>query len=308
MIKIGVVGLGQMGKHHARISAEMKEVEFAGVFDVDREISLALAKQYNVRAFNSLEELLLNVDCLIIAVPTSVHRDIALTAIQAGKHILIEKPIAQSSSEARKIIEKAIERNVVLMVSHTERFNPTVTTLKKALKEEKILLINAIRVGPFPPRVRGSSVIIDFGIHDIDLIRYITDSEPKVCRAIITQSISDEYDTALISFRMESGTLAHITTNWITPFKVRELQIATKHNYYIANLITQQIFCYSRYSEDGSYISKEIPVQRQEPLKLVLWHFIDCIAGKKEPLTSGYEGLANLLIAENCIDSAKSQS
>ena len=174
------------------------------------------------------------VDAVIIAAPTHLHHDIALKCISQGIHVLVEKPIASTVEEGRDIVTAAHHAGVTLMVGHVERFNPAVELIKRAIKDQDILSIAITRVGPFPPRMSNVGVVIDLGVHDIDLIRWFTESEIVEIQPQTSSAVAEREDIALLQFRTESGVLAHINTNWLTPFKARNIHIATRDKYLIA--------------------------------------------------------------------------
>ena len=183
-------------------------------------------------AVDDIDELLdLGVDAVTIAAPTHLHHDIALTCIERGIHVLIEKPIASNVEEGRDIIAAARRAGVTLMVGHVERFNPAVQAIKDAIRDEDILSIAITRVGPFPPRMSNVGVVIDLAVHDIDLIRWFTDSEIVEVQPQLSSAVAEREDIALLQFRTASGVLAHINTNWLTPFKARTVHVATRRKY-----------------------------------------------------------------------------
>ena len=176
-LRAGVIGVGAMGKHHARIYSEMNEVELVGVADVDERTSSEVAAEYNTEAFTDCERLLKNdLDAVSIAVPTTLHKEIALKAANYGVHMLVEKPIAESLKSADAIIDATRRENLKLMVGHIERFNPAILKLKELISAGElgeIISISCRRVGSFPPRVRDVGIIIDLAVHDIDAITYL---------------------------------------------------------------------------------------------------------------------------------------
>ena len=170
----------------------------------------------------------LGLDAVTIAAPTHLHHEIALKCIARGIHVLVEKPIASNVEEGREIIAAARRAGVTLMVGHVERFNPAVQAIKQAIEDEDILSIAITRVGPFPPRMSNVGVVIDLAVHDIDLIRWFTDSEIIEVQPQLSSAVAEREDIALLQFRTASGVLAHINTNWLTPFKARNVHVATR--------------------------------------------------------------------------------
>ncbi len=189
-------------------------------------------------AFADLDGLIeRGVDAVTIAAPTHLHRDIAIDCAARGIHILVEKPIASTIEEGREIVAAARRAGVTLMAGHVERFNPAVEAIKRAIKGQNILSIAVTRVGPFPPRMSNVGVVIDLAVHDIDLIRWFTNSEIVEIQPQTSSAVAEREDIALLQFRTASGVLAQINTNWLTPFKARTIHIATRDKYLMADLL-----------------------------------------------------------------------
>src|SRR5947207_8340735 len=216
---------------------------------------------------------MLALDAVSIATPTHLHRDIALTCASHGVHIMVEKPIASSVEEGRAIIAAAQRAGVTLMVGHVERFNPAVEAIKDAIRNEEILSIAITRVGPFPPRMSNVGVVIDLAVHDIDLIRWFTDSDIVEVQPQLSSAIAEREDIALLQFRTSSGVLAHINTNWLTPFKARTVHIATRNKYLMGDLLTRQVTECFGFQPDGSYSMRHLSVGHAEPLRAELGAF-----------------------------------
>ncbi len=302
LLRVGVIGVGNMGRNHVRIYSEMREVELVGIADTNKKNLKPIAEKYKTKVYTNYPDLLKNkLDAVSIAVPTTLHKKIALDALKSGANILIEKPIADTLKNAKEIIKKAKKEKLRLMVGHIERFNPIIPAIKKSLKNEKVILIDITRVGPLPPRIKDVGVMVDLGVHDIDLIRYLTNSEFKGIFPLISSSIAKKEDTAIVSFEMKNGTLAHLTTDWLTPYKVREIEISTKRKFIKGDFINQKVTEYSKYKEDGSYRVKNLAVPFSEPLKLELFSFIESIRRKRKVAVSGYDGLEALRIALECL-------
>ena len=302
MIKVGVIGLGAMGRNHLRIYSELPDVELAGIADIDYGLAQSLAKKYRTKSFRDYKELLQeDLDAVSIAVPTSLHREVALAAADAGTNILIEKPIADSVSAGSSIIEAANKNQVKLMIGHIERFNPVIPVIKKEIEETEVSLIEITRIGPFPPRIRDVGVIIDLATHDIDLLRYITGSEFKKIYSLTSRNLAPHEDAAILLFQMENGILGRVTVNWLTPFKVREINIAAREKFIKASLIDQKVTTYSKYKENESYLVRELSVPFGEPLKLELEAFIHSLKNNIPPPITGEDGLKALEVASLCL-------
>ena len=214
----------------------------------------------------------------------------------------MEKPIASSVEEGRDIIAAARRAGVTLMVGHVERFNPAVQAIKQAIRDEDILSISITRVGPFPPRMSNVGVVIDLAVHDIDLIRWFTGSDIAEVQPQLSSAVAEREDIALLQFRTASGVLAQINTNWLTPFKARNVTVATRGKYVMGDLLTRQVTeCYG-FQPDGAYSMRHLSVGHDEPLRAELMAFISAVREGKTPAVTGEEAVASLGIAIRCLD------
>jgi predicted dehydrogenase len=308
-LKIGVVGVGVMGSNHARVLADMSNVHLVGIADPDRKQRDFVARTLGCAAFGDLDSLLKSgLDAVTIAAPTHLHHDLALECIERGVHLLVEKPIAPTVEEGRAIVAAARRAGVTLMVGHVERFNPAVESIKRAIKHEDILSIAITRVGPFPPRMSNVGVVIDLAVHDIDLIRWFTDSEIVEIQPQLSSAIAEREDIALLQFRTASGVLAHINTNWLTPFKARTIHVATRDKYLIGDLLTLQVTECFGFQPDGSYSMRHLSVGYAEPLRSELLAFVNAIRGSRTPAVTGEEAVASLEVAIRCLDARAASS
>jgi len=308
-LRMGVVGVGVMGSNHARVLSDMAGVELVAVADPDRRQCDHVAGALGCDAVGGVEELLsLGVDAATIAAPTHLHQDIALKCIARGVNVLVEKPIASTVEEGRAIVAAARRAGVTLMVGHVERFNPAVESIKRAIKDQDILSIAITRVGPFPPRMSNVGVVIDLGVHDIDLIRWFTESEIVEIQPQMSSAVAEREDIALLQFRTASGVLAHINTNWLTPFKARNIHIATRDKYLIGDLLTLQVTECFGFQPDGSYSMRHLSVGYAEPLRAELVAFVNAIRTGERPAVTGEEAVASLEIAIRCLDARAPQA
>lgn len=297
-LRVGVIGVGAMGVHHARVYSEMKEVSLVGVADADPLRAAEVASLLGTRAFDGHRALLdARLDAVTIAVPTTHHHAVALDAIAAGIGLLIEKPIAATVTEADEIIELAERGGVVLSVGHIERYNPAVTALRETIRNQRLISLGITRVGPVPPRITDVGITVDLGVHDIDLARYVTEAEVDEAVAFRAAPAHGRDDTALLMLRMSTGVLVQIMNNWLTPYKVRRIQAAARELLVDADMITQQVRAYSGYRADGSYTAREVPVRMAEPLRLELRAFLDAVARRVSPAVTGADGRQALDIA-----------
>jgi predicted dehydrogenase len=303
-LRVGVVGVGVMGSNHARVFAGLPGTQLVGVADPDAKQAEFVARTLGCASVSDVGALLdLGVDAITIAAPTHLHRDMALACIARGVHVMVEKPIASTVEEGHEIIQAARSAGVTLMVGHVERFNPAVEAIKEAVRGEDILSIAITRVGPFPPRMSNVGVVIDLAVHDIDLIRWFTDSDIVEVQPQLSSAVAEREDIALLQFRTASGVLAHINTNWLTPFKARNVTVATRHKYVQGDLLTRQVTECFGFQPDGSYSMRHLPVGHDEPLRAELISFVDAVRSGKAPAVSGEQGVASLEIATQCLAS-----
>ena len=299
MIKVGVVGVGSMGFNHARIYSEMRNVELVAIFDPNLEASERVARTYNTTYENEIMSLINyhEIDAVSIVTPTSTHYEIAKKFIENGIHVLIEKPVTKTNEEALELIRLAEENKVITMVGHIERFNPAIMKLKEIVGSNelgKIITCSIKRVGLYPPRINDVGIILDLGIHDIDLMNYLFNFGYNKIKNINTMAGKYRHskeDYAVILLEYTNGEQGIIQTNWLTPYKKRTLEIIGSEGMVEVDLIEQSL----------QIITKErkciIKVAKEEPLKNELDYFIDCIKNKVNPTPSLEEGNNALLIA-----------
>ena len=292
MIKVGVVGLGTMGQHHARVYSQLG-CELVGVVDADTGRAKEIGEKYGVRYYSSYSELIPQVDAVSIVVPTTLHRRVAMDFIKQGVHCLVEKPVASSLGEAEKMIRAAEENNVKLAVGHVERFNPAVLRLKQIIDRGvlgKLMIISVRRVGPFASRIRDVGIIVDTATHDIDVARYLMGKEPVSVLSKAGTFKHPKEDHAIVLMDFGDAT-ACIEVNWFTPHKVRRLAATGSEG--IANLdyIEQELTVHNAQGEEV------VKVEKAEPLKLELEQFLGCVENGEKPLVDGHEGFNVLKIA-----------
>jgi UDP-N-acetylglucosamine 3-dehydrogenase len=303
MLKVGVIGAGAMGKNHIRIYSEMPGVELAGISDIDKDLVESLAQQYNTKAFTDYKEMLASgVDAVSIVVPTKMHRQVAIDAIEAGAHVLVEKPIADSVENADAIIEAAEKKGLLVMVGHIERFNPAVIKLKEIIDSGllgKIVSISTTRVGPYNPRIRDVGVILDIGVHDIDVISYLYGTNVNQVYAVAGADIHSFEDHATIHMRLDHEFSGLVEVNWLTPHKVRKLTAVGVGGVAYLDYMDQTVELH-----DSGWIRKA-KIEQKEPLRNELEYFIDCINTGKQPNPSGTDGKHALKVSLAAISSYK---
>lgn len=310
MMKVGVIGAGKMGQNHARVYSEIAEL--VGIADINKEECKKVAMRYGCGFYTNYKELLKkDLDAVSIATPTKTHYEIALESINAGKNIIIEKPICSEIQDAEKIIEKSEKQGIVLAVGHIERYNPTVRFAKDSLTKKRfgsLITISAKRVSSFPPRVRDVGVIFDLGIHDIDVMRYLVGKEVEIVYALAGSAGNMQYeDHASILLKFENDISGFIETNWLTPMKVRKLFLTCSEKFLEVDYMAQSVKISSStvvgydvanlFKTAFEFDTREISLKREEPLKNELNDFLSAVKKKRKPLVSGTDGLRAIQIA-----------
>lgn len=293
MLRVGVIGLGWMGKVHIRVYSQMRNVKLIGFMDVDPAIRTNLHEQYGVPGFEDLDQFLdQDLDAVSVCVPTALHYETVMRVLERSIPCIVEKPLAATSEQGRELVATAHANGTQLMVGHVERFNPAVARAKDLAAKDKVISIQIERVGPYPPRIQDVGVIRDLASHDIDLITYITESRYKEIQSFTSSNIGEHEDTAMIMAEMQCGALAQINCNWVTPYKSRRIRIAGVKGYIEADLITQQVKEYSKFETyESSYSVREWPLIYREPVREELAAFLEAVReGKPTPIT-GEDGL-----------------
>src|SRR5690349_8837987 len=290
--------VGVIANNHARVLGGLPNTTIGGIVDPLPEHRARATEHAGCRAFETLEQLLAEgVDAVTIAAPTHLHHEIALACLERKIHILVEKPVASTVAEGREIVAAANRAGVTLMVGHVERFNPAVAAIKQAVAGEDILSIAITRVGLFPPRMSNVGVVIDLAVHDIDLIRWFTESDIVEVQPQLSSAVAEREDIALLQFRTASGVLAHINTNWLTPFKARNVTVATRGKYVMGDLLTRQVTECFGFQPDGSYSMRHLSVGHSEPRRSELLAFLRAVRSGDAPAVTGDESVVCLQIA-----------
>jgi UDP-N-acetylglucosamine 3-dehydrogenase len=295
-MRVAIIGFGVMGRIHYRILRAMSGVEVAAVCDPAARPPSETKWYAEPAAMLAAER----PDTAVIAVPTPLHHDITLACVKRGVHVFVEKPVAASAAEARRMIRAVAKARVKSAVGHVERFNPVVQALRRELAGRKILSISFTRVGHMPPRISGVGVLTDLAVHDIDLLGFITGRRIRRSSVYASRAIRNHHeDSANLSFELEGGVLATITTNWLTPFKRRKIEVTTAHGYFEADLIAQELREYSAYKDDGTYLTRPCAVRKGEPLAGELRALAAYLgSGKRGDLASFEDSLFTLEVIE----------
>ena len=282
-----------MGKEHARIYSKSDRAEFVGLYDADAPTARKIAGQHKATAFASIAELLANVDALTIASPTFTHHEVGMAALAAGKHLLIEKPITDNLPQARALVDEASRRGLILQVGHIERFNPAFRALEGMLTRPKF--IEAHRLSPYPGRSIDIGVVLDLMIHDIEIILHLVRSPLESIDAVGVAVLSKSEDIANVRLRFRNGCVANITTSRISPEKMRKIRVFQDDAYLSLDYQNQSGEIYRK--SDDKITRDKIPVEKDEPLKLELESFLDCVAAGGTPLVDGERAAAALDVA-----------
>lgn len=302
MLKTCVVGLGQMGRNHARVLADLADVSLVGVADPSPVAREGYAAPRGVMVFADYRALLaeLRPDAVTVAVPTELHCEVTCAALEAGAHVLVEKPIASTLAEADRMADAARHAGRQLMVGHIERFNPAVLELRRAItagEVGRIFQLHARRNGLFPGRVQDVGVILDLATHDIDVMHFLTGSAVARVSAETAQGTPEAMLAGLLRF--ESGAIGVLDVHWLAPNKVRELTIVAEGGTYVVDYLSQEV----RVHRVGG-APEQIAVTRREPLRVEHERFAACIRDATEPDVSAAAGRDALEVALRLLASA----
>ncbi len=292
-IKVGVIGVGHLGHNHARIFNELNNVELVGVVDTESKLAKKIARANKTKSYTKYKDLLGKIDAVSIAVPTKNHFEIGKFFLENNIHSLIEKPITSSVEQAQKLVDIARKKKTILQVGHIERFNTAVIKMKTIVTEPKF--IESHRLGSYDPRVKDIGVILDNMIHDLDIILQLVNSKIKSIEAVGVAVFSKWEDLANARIKFENGCIANITASRIYPEKMRKIRIFQPDAYISLNYINQEMEVYrkkplKKRRKDGITIAierRKVRVKKEEPLKLELQHFIDCVRKGNEPMVTG---------------------
>ncbi len=308
-IRIGVVGVGNMGQHHTRVLSLLKGVQLVGISDVNVERGLDTASKYRVRFFESYQDLLPHVDAVCIAVPTRLHHQVGMDCLSAGVHVLVEKPIAANITEAESLVNTAAESNCILQVGHIERFNPAFQELSKVLATEELLALEAHRMSPYANRANDVSVVLDLMIHDIDLLLELANSSVvKVTASGSRASDSGYLDYVTATLGFANGIVATLTASKVTHRKIRSIAAHCKNSLTEADFLNNEILIHRQttancmtdygqvlYRQDG--LIEKVYTSNIEPLHAELEHFVNCVRGGEQPSVGGEQALKALRLA-----------
>jgi UDP-N-acetylglucosamine 3-dehydrogenase len=324
MTRAAVIGVGAMGRNHARVYQEIPDVELVAVADLDETSAQEAARLRGGESYTDYRVMLeeQQPDVLTVAVPTQHHCQVVLDVLEAGCHVLVEKPIAATLEEGRRMVERAAKLGRVLAVGHVERYNPAIIELKRRLVDGKlgrIFQIHARRLGPFPSRVQDVGVVVDLAPHDLDIMRYLTDKEVERLYAETDRELHTRHEDMCSGLiRFESGILGVLSINWLTPTKVREITVTGQRGMFLANLLTQDLYFYENEEAgdlDWNHLSLlrgvgegqmvRLRLRRREPLRAELEAFVAASRGEEATTVSGEDALTVLELAQALVRSGR---
>jgi predicted dehydrogenase len=323
-MKVAVIGVGSMGMNHARVYAELPEVELVGVADVNDVAAQKVARLRGTRSFGDYRDMLQECqpDIVSIAVPTQFHYQVVLDALDAGCHVLVEKPIAATVAEGSEMSARAKAKGLKLVVGHIVRFNPAVQMLKSQLDVGalgQIFQIRCRRLGPFPTRIQDVGVVIDLATHDLDIMSYLIGSKVTRLYAETEQKIHSAYEDTLVgTIRFSNGVLGSLNIDWLTPTKIRELAVTGERGMFLVDDLNQELYFYENQEANGNEWSNlallhgvsvgrmiRYPINRREPLRAELEAFIAAVRDDLPPPVSAEDGLAALELAQALVRSGQ---
>jgi predicted dehydrogenase len=292
-LRVGVVGVGHIGSNHARLYSEIAAAEFTAVYDLDFARATTIARKYGAVAVKSLDDFAGLVDAASVATPTNTHYDVAYRLLAGNKHLLIEKPITESTKEASELSDLAASNKLVLQVGHVERFNPVLGALEERLTRPRF--IEAHRLSPYPDRSTDIGVVLDLMIHDLEIILHLVHSPVQSIDAVGVPVLSKGEDIANARIRFENDCVANITSSRISPERMRKIRVFQEDAYLSLDYQNQSGEIYRLVN--GRINRDKVAIEREEPLKRELASFVECATTGREPRVSGSQATAALELA-----------
>ncbi len=302
-VRVAVIGVGALGKHHARILAELHGAELVAVVDINEARAREIAGLVNAQAGTSASEMIGRVDAVTVAVPTESHLSVALPFLQRGIAVLVEKPLARDAGEAQQMIDAATASGAVLAVGHTERYNPAVAAIRPLLDHPRFIEVH--RLGTFPDRSLDIDVVFDLMIHDLDVVLSIVPSEVVAVEAVGVAVLTPKPDIANARLKFASGCIANITASRISKDRVRKIRIFQRDAYLSVDYAAQEVERWRLVRGHGATAAIDggkLQVPNEEPLKLELADFIGAVRDKRAPGVTGADGLRALQLAQRITD------
>ncbi len=308
-VKVGVIGIGNMGWHHARVLSLLKDADLVGVADLDAQRGALATEQFGCRWFSDYRTMLEEVEAVCIAVPTLLHHSVGLACLEAGSHVLIEKPIAASQEEAAALIDAASRVGRLLQVGHIERFNPAFRELTKVVANEEVVVLEARRHSPHADRANDVSVVLDLMIHDLDLVLELASSSVVQLAAAGGRSSDGPIDYVNATLGFENGVVASLTASKMSHRKIRTLSAHCRASLVETDFLNHNLHIHRRahewYSADHGELLyrndgfiEEVSTTSIEPLYAELEHFLQCVRGRETPAVDGQQASRALRLAD----------
>jgi predicted dehydrogenase len=292
-IRAGVVGVGSMGWNHARIYSELDHTSLAAIYDPDPHAAEKATRKFGGTVASSLDDLIERCDAVSVAAPTNLHHEIVMKLLSAGRHVLVEKPIAENPAQAAEMADLARARGLVLQVGHIERFNPALDALEQRLNRPRFLEVT--RLSPYPGRSLDIGVVLDVMIHDLDIILHLVKSPVTSIDAVGVAVLSKGEDIASVRLHFDNGCVANVTASRISMKKMREIRLFQEDAYLSLNYQKQTAKMFRL--KDGRIVRERVTIDKGEPLQRELRHFIDCARAGAQPKVGGLEAMAALDLA-----------
>jgi predicted dehydrogenase len=292
-VKVGIIGVGYLGMQHARIASYLEEAELKAVADIDFKKALEIGNRHGVNYYQNFEDMLDEIDAGIVATPTSEHFHVAMTLLQHGKHVLVEKPITETIEQAEQLVDVAKKNGLILQVGHLERFNPAVEAVENMISDPKFIEVQ--RLGSFSARSLDVDVVLDLMIHDLDIILALIKDEVGVIRSSGIHVLSEKIDIANARLEFKGGCVATLTASRVHQGKVRKLRIFEPTSYYSIDYIDQEVKVFPLSGRQTDI--KTLKTKKEEPLKKELENFLRCQVEGRQGKVSGEEGLRALRLA-----------
>jgi predicted dehydrogenase len=293
-VRIGVIGTGHLGKNHLRVLHELENVELVAFAEVDSEKLQEFSKLYGIKGYTDFKDLLQeNLDGVSIVVPTELHYKVARFFIENEINVMVEKPVTRTLSEADKLLELSLQKNVIFQVGHIERFNPAILYLKEKVQQPRF--IECLRLSTYTPRIKDVGVVLDMMIHDIDIVLSLVRSNIKNITAVGVNVISSHEDIANAHLEFENGTVVNLSSSRLSPQGLRKIRIFQENAYFSVDYAGQKVKI--NRLDEGKIVVEEPQFEKEEPLKSELRHFAECILQHTRPIVSGGEGRRAIEVA-----------
>ena len=308
-VKVGVIGIGNMGWHHARVLSLLKDADLVGVADLDEQRGCLAREQFGCHWFPDYRAMLKEVEAVCIAVPTLLHHQVGMECLDAGLHVLIEKPIAASQDEAAALIDASNRAGRLLQVGHIERFNPAFRELTKVVANEEVVVLEGRRHSPHADRANDVSVVLDLMIHDIDLVLELAQAPVVRLAAAGGRSAEGPIDYVNATLGFSNGVVASLTASKMSHRKIRSLSAHCRSSLVETDFLNHTLHIHRRahewYSADHGELLyrndgfiEEVSTTSIEPLYAELEHFLQCVRGRETPAVDGLQASRALKLAD----------